>query len=193
VIRTVLKQDGAPEGDYRGITTNVFGLQSIISGQTDFIWIFEGWEGVQARLEGVELNTFRLKEYGVPDYYTPVIIANESFLAANGDVAKRFLKATARGYEFGVTDPEAAADLLVKGAPLGTFVDATLPRESQKYLTPYFKSSGRPWGEQTLEMWTGYPKFMAETGLLKTSEGTVVTPDQLKYAEMFTNDFLPSP
>jgi ABC-type nitrate/sulfonate/bicarbonate transport system substrate-binding protein len=193
VIRTVLKQDGAADGSYRSITTNVFGLQSLIAEQTDFVWIFEGWEGVQARLDGVELNTFPLKEYGVPDYYTPVIIANETFLTSRGDIARRFLKATARGYEFGITDPDGAADLLVKGAPVGTFVDATLPRESQKYLVPFFKAGGRPWGEQTVEMWTGYPKFMAETGLLKTSDGAVVTPDQLKYEEMFTNELLPTP
>ena len=191
VIKTVLKKDGASTGEYDSITTNVFGFPSLVAGQTDFVWIFDGWDGVQARLEGVELNTFPIKEYGVPDYYTPVIIANESFLEESGGVARRFLKATARGYEYGVTDPEDAAELLVKGAPAGTFADSKLPRESQKYLVPYFKAEGQSWGAQTLEKWTAYPRFMAETGLLKNSDGKVVKPEELDYAAMFTNDYLP--
>jgi ABC-type nitrate/sulfonate/bicarbonate transport system substrate-binding protein len=193
VIRTVLKNDGAPEGTYRAITTNVFGFQSLVAGHTDFVWIFAGWDGIQAKLEGVDLNTFYIKDFNVPDYYTPVIIASESFLNGKGDVARRFLRATARGYEFAVTNPDEAADLLVKGAPSGTAPDAAQARESQKFLVPYLRTGDTAWGRQTLEMWTKYPRFMAETGLLKTSDGVVVTSEQLDYAAMFTNDYLPEP
>ena len=193
VIRTVLKSDGAPQGTYKAITTNVFGFQSLVAGHTDFIWVFVGWDGIQAKLGGVDLNTFYIEDFGVPDYYTPVIIASESFLSGKGDVARRFLRATARGYEYAVTNPEEAADLLVEGAPPGTAPDLALAKESQKFLVPYLKSGDTAWGQQTLEMWTNYPRFMAETGLLKTSDGVVVTPDQLDYASMFTNDYLPKP
>ena len=40
-----------------------------------------GWDGVQAQLKGVELNTVPLYGSCVPDYYTPVIIAGETTLA----------------------------------------------------------------------------------------------------------------
>jgi ABC-type nitrate/sulfonate/bicarbonate transport system substrate-binding protein len=191
VITTVLKSDGAPTGAFSNITTNLFGYQALAAKQVDFLWIFLGWDGVQARLDNVELNTFLLKDYGVPDYYTPVIIANERFLAEHGDVARRFMSATARGYEYGVTDPTDAADLLFKAAPQGTFADATLPRESQAYLAPFYKGSQAKWGVQTLEYWTNYPKFIASTGLLKTSDGKVVKPEEIDYAGMFTNEYLP--
>ncbi len=191
VITTVLKTDGAPTGAFSNITTNLFGYQALAAKQVDFLWIFLGWDGVQARLDNVELNTFLLKDYGVPDYYTPVIIANERFLAEHGDVARRFMSATAKGYEYGVTDPADAADLLFKAAPQGTFADATLPRESQTYLAPFYKGSQTKWGVQTLEYWTNYPKFIASTGLLKTSDGKVVKPEDIDYAGMFTNEYLP--
>jgi ABC-type nitrate/sulfonate/bicarbonate transport system substrate-binding protein len=191
VVSTVLKADGAPTGTFENITTNVGGYQALVAKQADFMWIYLGWEGVQAGLDKVELNTFLLKEYGVPDYYTPVIIGNEAFLQQHGDVAKRFLAATARGYEYGVSNPGEAADLLVKGAPAGTFADATLPRESQKYLAPFFKGSQAKWGTQTLEYWTNFPKFIASTGLLKTGDGKVVKPEDIDYGGLFTNDYLP--
>jgi ABC-type nitrate/sulfonate/bicarbonate transport system substrate-binding protein len=191
VLATVLKADGAPTGKFENVTTNLFGYQALAAKQADFLWLFMGWDAVQAKLDKVELNTFLLKDYGVPDYYTPVIIANEKFLAEQGDVAKRFLAATARGYEYGVTNPTEAADLLFKGAPSGTFVDATLPRESQKYLAPFYKGDQPNWGTQTLEKWTNFPRFIASTGLLTTSDGQVVKPEDIDYASLFTNDYLP--
>ncbi|HUP26988.1 MAG TPA: ABC transporter substrate-binding protein [Chloroflexia bacterium] len=192
VITTVLKSDGAAKGTFQNVTTNVSGYQALISKQADFLWIFMGVEGVQARLDKMEINTFPLKDYGVPDYYTPVIIANEQFLRDHADVAKRFMAATARGYEYGVSNPKEAADLLFKGAPAGTFADETFPRESQAYLAPYFKGDQPHWGTQTLDKWTAFPKFIAGTGLLKTSDGKAVKPEDIDYSALFTNEFLPA-
>jgi ABC-type nitrate/sulfonate/bicarbonate transport system substrate-binding protein len=191
VIKTVMKADGAQTGNFRNITTNLFGYQAVVAGDADFVWIFMGWDGIQAKLEGVELNSFLIKEYGVPDYYTPVIIANQAFMGGKPDVLRRFLAATARGYEYGVTNPKEAADLLIKAAPPEAFGDPELPRQSQEYLAPYFKGDQPKWGLQTEQMWTDYPKFIASTGLLETSDGTVVKPEDIKPTEMFTNEFLP--
>jgi ABC-type nitrate/sulfonate/bicarbonate transport system substrate-binding protein len=191
IIKTMMEHDGAQDPTFDNITTNLFGYTAVVAEQADFVWIYMGWEGIQAEMEGVELNTFMLNDYGVPDYYTPVIIANESFLKDHGDVARRFLEATARGYELGVTNPTEAADSLVKAAPAGTFPDAELPRKSQQYLAPYFKGDQAKWGTQTLQMWTDFPTYLANTGLLKSNDGRVVKPEDLNFAEMFTNDYLP--
>ncbi len=191
VVSTVLKAGGAPTGKFENITTNLSGYQALVAKQADFLWIYMGWEGVQAKLDKVGLNTFLIKDYAVPDYYTPVIIGNEGFLKDHADIAKRFLAATARGYEYGVTNPTEAADLLVKAAPAGTFADPALPRESQAYLAPYYKGKQPRWGIQTLEYWTNFPKFIAATGLLKTSDGKVVQPQDIDYGSLFTNDYLP--
>lgn len=191
VITAMLKKDGATTGKFSNITTNLFAYQALAAKQADFAWIYLGWEGVQARLDGVGLNTFLLKDFGVPDYYTPVIIGNEGFLKEHGDVARRFMSATARGYEYGVSNPIEAADLLVQGAPKESFEDAALPRESQAYLASYFKGNQEKWGVQTLEYWTNFPRFIATTGLLKTGDGKVVKPDEIDFAGMFTNEFLP--
>ena len=39
--------------------------------------------------------------------------------------------------------------------------------------------------------WSNFPKFIASTGLLKTSDGKVVHPEDIDYASLFTNDYLP--
>jgi len=193
VITTMLKSAGAPTGKFQNITTNLASFEALTSRQADFTWIYMGWQGVEAELQNVELNTFLLKDYDVPDYYTPVIIAGEKFLQEKGDVARRFLAATARGYEYGVTNPYEAADLLIKASPPATFADPALPRESQAYLAKFYKGDQPHWGMQTLEKWTEFPRFMASTGLLKTPEGQVVKPEDIDYASLFTNDYLPQP
>jgi ABC-type nitrate/sulfonate/bicarbonate transport system substrate-binding protein len=191
VITTMLKHDGAPTGNFQNITTNLSGLDAVVAKQADFVWVYMGWEAIQAKLDSVELNTFLIKDNGVPDYYTPVIIGNEKFLQNHPDVAKRFLEATARGYEYGVTNPTDAADILIKAAPAGTFTSPDLPRQSQQYLAPFYKADQPRWGHQTLQKWTDFPKFLASTGLLKTSDGTVVKPEDIDYSGLFTNDYLP--
>ncbi len=193
VVTTMLKKDGAATGNFQNITANLSGYDAIVAKQADFVWIYMGWEGMQAKLDKVDLNTFPVKEYGVPDYYTPLIIANETFLQNRGDVAKRFLEATARGYEYGITNPKDAADILVKDAPAGTFANADLPRSSQEYLAPFYKADQPRWGMQTLQKWTDFPRFLASTGLLKTPDGAVVKPEDIDYASLFTNDYLPKP
>jgi len=39
-----------------------------------------GWEGVDARIKGVELNAFKTASYGIPYGYTPVLVALPGFL-----------------------------------------------------------------------------------------------------------------
>lgn len=34
-----------------------------------------GWEGVEAQRRGVELNEFKLEDYGIPYGYSPVLAA----------------------------------------------------------------------------------------------------------------------
>ncbi|MEP6776090.1 MAG: ABC transporter substrate-binding protein [Chloroflexota bacterium] len=191
VIETMLKSAGVTDTNFQNITANLSGYSAIVAKQADFVWIYMGWEGVQAQIDGVELNTFMLKDHRVPDYYTPVVISNESFLRDHPDVAKRFLAATAKGYEYGVTNPDDAANLLIKGAPSGTFSDPKLPIQSQEYLAPLYQANQPQWGLQTLQKWTDFPRYLATTGKLTGPDGKAIQPDSIKYDELFTNAYLP--
>lgn len=45
-------------------------------GEADATWVFMGWEGIEAKRKGVELNAFGLEEFGVPYGYSPLLIAH---------------------------------------------------------------------------------------------------------------------
>ncbi len=45
-----------------------------------------GWEGIEAQRQGVDLNTFLVKDNCVPDYSSPVIITSEKTIKEQPDL-----------------------------------------------------------------------------------------------------------
>jgi ABC-type nitrate/sulfonate/bicarbonate transport system substrate-binding protein len=191
VISAILKCGNAPSTDFQNVTTQLDPIQALKSKQFDFAWVYMGWEGIQAQREGLELNVFPVVDNCIPDYYSPVIVSSESFIKSQPDVVRRFLAATARGYEYAIAHPKEAADLLIKGAPAGTFDDTGLVYASQNYLSPVYAQGAKCWGQQTAQAWTAYPQFMYQTGSLTDASGKPLSqpPD---YAAAFTDQFLPA-
>lgn len=156
-------------------------LALLDEGQIDLAWIFMGWQGIQADLGGVELDVLMMEDWFncVPDYYTPVIIANEKFLNENGDLASAFLNAVSRGYSDAIQDPEGAADILVGSVPE---LDVELVQASQSWLASRYQADASRWGEQSTEVWSAYTDWMVKHGILSAPIDTDAA---------FTNDFLP--
>lgn len=190
VINAVLACDGVTNPSFQTVTANLFGVDAVQAKQADFVWIFLGWEGIAASRHGVQFNSMSPLDYCIPNYYTPVIVTNEGTIASSPDVVTRFMRATARGYTFAATNPDDAAADLLAAVPAGTFPDPDLVRESAAYLAPKYMQGKTRWGEQDLQVWTDYPRFMIQTGHVTDASGAPVT-DDLDYASFFTNDFLP--
>ena len=51
-----------------------------MQGKADATWVFLGHEGVQAEIDGVDLNIFRLADQGIPYGFTPVLVADPETL-----------------------------------------------------------------------------------------------------------------
>jgi ABC-type nitrate/sulfonate/bicarbonate transport system substrate-binding protein len=153
----------------------------LAGGQTDLAWIFYAWQGVQARLQGVDLSLLMMEDYFdcIPDYYTPVFIANEATLAGRPEIVRAFLRAVSRGYGFAIQQPDAAAAILLEAAPE---TDRQLVLESQAWLSPRYQADAPRWGEQRLRVWEDYSRWMAEHRI-------IAGPIDAEAA--FTNEFLP--
>jgi ABC-type nitrate/sulfonate/bicarbonate transport system substrate-binding protein len=151
------------------------------SGKVDIIWIFYGWEGLQAKQQGVDIDVVMMKDYfkAIPDYYTPIVITNENMIAGKPEVVRAFLKAISRGYDYAIQHPDDAASMLLKAAPE---LDANLVKTSQRWLSPYYKADATRWGEQKTNIWQDYTDWMVKNGLLKTA---------ISVQDAFTNKFLP--
>lgn len=190
IIRQILSCGGAAKTDFQNVTTDVDPVEALKSGKFDFAWVYMGVEGIQAQHAGTNLNTFALNDYCIPDYYSPVVISSASFLQQHGDIAKRFLAATAEGYTYAVQHPSEAADLLMQ-ANKGQLDDAGFVHASQDYQSKQYMADARCWGVQALDKWTNYPRFMFNHHAIQDANGNPITTEP-DYAAAFTNDYLPA-
>jgi ABC-type nitrate/sulfonate/bicarbonate transport system substrate-binding protein len=192
VVEQVLSCGGVSSPSFQYTATDFAGLQALESGQFDFAWVFHAYDSIQAQVKGIALNIFPVTDYCIPDYYTPVIITSQQMIQQHPAIITRFMKATAEGYAYAIAHPREAADLLMADAPQGSFNASDRPfvYASQAYLSPLYAQGAACWGEQTLQKWTDYPRFMYNHGALVDASGTPLKrpPD---YVAAFTNQFLP--
>ncbi|MEQ8200419.1 MAG: ABC transporter substrate-binding protein [Syntrophomonadaceae bacterium] len=146
----------------------------------DFAWIYQGWTGIEAQTRNIPLNFINLKdEDKVFDFYTPVLITSENKIAQNPELVERFIRATTKGYQYAIDNPDQAAAILIKSVPE---LNQTLVVTSQKYLAGQYQADAPRWGEMKAEVWKNYADFMFNNGLIAKSIDT---------QKAFTNDFLP--
>jgi ABC-type nitrate/sulfonate/bicarbonate transport system substrate-binding protein len=182
MVKSVVETDG---GDFDEVTLVPANSADEISGlkadMFDAIWCFEAWAGQNAVVQDYPVDYWSFISIDDTfDYYTPVIIANDAWLAENGDVAKKFLAATAKGYEYAQGNPDDAADILVK---LNPEIDSELAKASQEYLADKYTADASQWGVFDADRWNKFYEWMNEEGLVE-----VEIPDDTG----FTNEYLPA-
>jgi ABC-type nitrate/sulfonate/bicarbonate transport system substrate-binding protein len=188
VVGEIIQKDGG-KGQFKNVTLSVDAMQALESGRIDFVWVFEGWEVIQAQRQGVKLNVFPITNYGVADYYTPNIITSPTEIKQKPELLRKFMLATSCGYEYARIHPHEAAQMLIDKAPAGTFPDTGLVFASQDFLSSHYADPGRKWGWQDAPAWHAYPQFiLASNGILDASGKPV---HSLNFDALYTNQFSP--
>ena len=181
-LEAVVKADG---GDFAKVelipSTVTDEVSALKTNSVDSIWIFYGWAGVKTELEGLATDYFEFADIDpVFDYYTPVLIANNEFLADKPETAKAFLAAVSKGYEYAIENPEEAAKILCEAAPE---LDEELVVASQKYLAKEYKAEASRWGEIDANRWNAFYKWVNDNKL---------TENEVPLDTAFSNDYLPN-
>ena len=165
-LKQVVEKDG---GDFSKVelipskaTDEVTALRS---KSVDSIWVFYAWAGVKTELEGLETDYFAFADIdSVFDYYTPVIISGNQFLEKKPEVAKAFLAALTKGYEFAIEHPEEAAEILCEANPE---LDKALVTASQKYLADKYQAEASKWGIIDASRWNQFYNWLNEKELVE--------------------------
>jgi ABC-type nitrate/sulfonate/bicarbonate transport system substrate-binding protein len=180
VIKAVMDKSNADFEKVDYVTLGATDFFKSIGRDTDFQWIFQGWDGVEAARQGIELNYIYLKDLDPAlNYYTPVIATSEAKIAKDKEMVQSFMKATSKGYQFAIEEPEAAADILIKNVPE---INAELVKESQVWLSDQYQGKAKQWGIQDERVWNRYADWMYERKLIE---------ENIEPSEAFTNEFLP--
>ncbi len=146
----------------------------------DLMWFFEGWDCVIADRNGQALNYMELRQLDERlDYYTPIIITSDAVIESDPEMVSAFLRATAKGYEDTIADPDSAAQILASHAP---DYDVEMLKVSQNYLAEKFMEGTDRWGVMKDEVWDNYTGFLQEYGVIEAA---------IPAADCYTNEFLP--
>ena len=111
--------------------------ETILAQKSDSSWIFKAWEGIEAQTQGVELNEFNLKDYGIPYGYSPLIIAKSEDIKAKNILFQNFVSATRKGYLFAQNNPEKAVEIISKYIPTRDLANIDVLK-SQVYLNEFY-------------------------------------------------------
>jgi len=180
VIKAVMSESGGDYSKVKNITIGETDFFKTIGRDSDFQWIFYGWDGIEANRRGIKLNTIMLKDLNpILDYYTPVIVTNEDHIKNQKELVKKFMKAVAKGYEFSIMNPKEAAQILIDATPES---NKELVKESQIYLSREYRADAKKWGIQKEIVWKRYAQWLYDQKLIKK---------MINVNAAFTNEFLP--
>ncbi len=186
MMETVVNADGGNWDNVELIPNTVTDeAQDVAINADHAIWEFYGWGGINAEVNNVDIDYFYFKDIDeVFDYYTPILIANDEFLASNPDEAKAFLEATQKGYEYAVENPIEAANILISSDDTNSLEGSEdLVYASQEWLSEQYISDAPQWGYIDSERWDNFYAWLYEEELIDV---------ELPSGTGYTNDYLPS-
>jgi ABC-type nitrate/sulfonate/bicarbonate transport system substrate-binding protein len=184
MIKYVMEKDGGDFSKVELIPNVITDEASALKhGDTDAVWIYYAWSGINAELSGLDFEYFAFSDIEKAfDFYTPVIIANNSFLEAEPDAAKAFLSATAKGYEYAIENPDEAAQILIDSDETGSLIGSEeLVIESQKWINEQYIADAEKWGVFDASRWDAFYKWLGDEGLVTNN---------IPAGTGFTNDYL---
>ena len=162
--------------------------------KADSTWIFLQWEGVEAKLNNIDLNIFKLEEYDIPYGYSPLLLCRQDVLQQNRDNVKQFINATKKGYEYAadIDNLNECTDILIcdSGNHQSIINKRELVYESLKYLieNECYLDSNKEGGKMDINVWNKYLEWICDKEIITKRDGTVVKRDQLKLKDLVDTD-----
>lgn len=180
MLKALMQQAGADFDTVEMVNIGAADFFSSVEKDVDYTWIYWGWTGVESEIRDIPLNFIKLRDYhDALNFYSPILIASEKTIEERPELVEKFMKATARGYQYCIENPEQAGEILCESVPE---LNKDLVIKSQEYLADEYQSDAPRWGEMSEERWEKYADWMYSQELIDTP---------LEAKEAFTNDFLP--
>lgn len=190
IIRQLVRNDGG-QGVFRIQKPNKLEMwQHLVRQDIDAAWIFLPWEGVKAEHEeGLALQTFQLRDYGIPYGYSPLLITHQDIIDEQGTKLKYFLTAVAQGWRHVIKDPGKAAQQLHRHVSQPDFESVAMLRRSLDMLSPAVLNENNQWGFMEGYHWVDFVDWMIEQQILKDVQGVPMNHAQVDSSMLYTNEF----
>jgi len=173
IIKCMIQYDGGKGSFIEYVPDKLDTWGIFLEGKTSAAWIFDHWEATDATLKGIELNKFRLKDYGVPYGFSLLLFGCKEELEMDPELASAFLRACEKGFQEAAKDDVAAAELFMTAVSKEHQHDSVslVPeqvRESQKIIGKYYIADNGKWGRICKKKAQTFFDWLSENGLLTT-------------------------
>lgn len=179
LLRSILAADGGSVERVEQVNVGTDLLPALLGKKVDaIIGAYPVHESIVAEQQGQPVDTMKLQDWGVPDYYELVLVTNGAMIEKNPEVVRKFLRAVVKGYQDAGVDQGAALDALAAASPE---VDRAVEGPGIALLAPYWTDGVPRFGHQTVERWQSYADWMRQRQLLDKD---------VRAQDCFTTEFL---
>ncbi len=133
---------------------------------------------IQDKQIDMPLELFKMKDYGIPYSYSPVITCSKRIVKSKQEALKSFLQATKKGFEYAQQHSEKAAEIL---KPLVPEKDKNMDLKQSIEVTCSVLGVSDHWGKMNPD---GIGEFLSWLQDQKLEN------HNLKAASLFTNNLL---
>ena len=144
-------------------------LTSMITNQVDFtIGNMINHEVPVIKEKGIEINYFLIDNFGIPQAYELVLVANDELLSQNKDTYIKVLKAMQKGFEDVKNNPSESLNLLLSKQAVDQFpLSETVEKESLEILLPIMETPQNRFLTQTKNVWENNVNWLYENGIIQ--------------------------
>lgn len=178
IVKKMIQNDTG-KGHMKIIYPDKLGIwNTLLEHQADATWIFNTWEGIEAKSQNIDLNLFSLDDYGISYAYSPVIVTKEENIETHKSIYSKFIKATQQGFLHALSHPKEAEKILLKHVTEHDKKRIDISKTIE-YTLPYFLKDGN----------CGFMKKERIDKFLKWLVGNDLEDEIVLQQDLFTNVF----
>lgn len=168
LVKAMMDASGADFGRVNLVNVGFDLMSSMTTGNVDAtIGCLVNHEVPQMEDEGFDVNYFMVNEYGIPNYYEAVFLANDKMIEAEPEVLGGFLRASAKGFADFQADPDGCLQILLDNQNEENFpLSPSVETQSCQTLLPLMETEDTPFLSQSAEIWQANIDWMYSVGLI---------------------------
>ena len=117
IVKKMIINDGG-KGNLKIFYPKRLGIwNTLIENKYDSTWIFINWEGVEASKKNINLELYKMSDFGIPYSYSPILFSSSDYIKNNSNTVKKFIESSRKGYIYCYENMDEAVSILNKFVP----------------------------------------------------------------------------
>lgn len=168
LVRSIMENSGVDPSSVEMIDVGFDLMSSMVTGNVDAtIGCLVNHEVPQMEKEGFEVNYFFPDDFGVPQYYEGIFLANDTMIEQESDVLAGFLRACEKGFEDFKNNTDDVLQVLLDNQDESNFpLDPDVEKQSCDTLLPLMETADASFLSQTEQCWQENIDWMYDEGLI---------------------------